>query len=84
MADLRFTSRKWILTKWGLILYTTVHILNVLLLLVARSLELIDASSLEVLWSSSLTVWSLGVGAIMYGYFGANVAQKKVQDDAQD
>lgn len=76
--ELRYSSRKWILTKWSMALYTAVHLLNAGVLLVARYKDWIDTGALQPLWSSSLSTWSLGVGAIIAMYFGANVVQKRI------
>jgi len=73
-GDERYASRKWLLAKNGLILYTIVHVLNALMILFARAHELLPGASVEPLWAGSLTVWSVGVGAIILIYMGGNVA----------
>ena len=84
MSEDRYLSRKWILVKWGLLLYTAVHILNGLMILFARWLKLLGESSVEPLWSSSLTIWSAGVGAIILIYMGGNVADTMAENRRGD
>lgn len=74
--DLRYSSRKWILTRWSMALYTVIHLMNAGMLLVARHNGWLDQNSLQVLWSSSLTIWSIGIGTIIGLYFGVNLGQK--------
>ena len=71
--DPRYASRKWILTKWGLIMYTAVHIGNVWTMLLAVYAKLLPGSSLETLWAGSVTVWSAGVAALLAIYMAGNV-----------
>jgi len=76
VADARYSSRKWILTKWGLIMYTGVHIGNVWTILLAAYLGLLPEAALEPLWAGSVTVWSAGVAALLAIYMTGNVAAK--------
>jgi hypothetical protein len=71
--DPRYASRKWILTKWGLLMYTGVHIGNVWTMLLAAYMKLLPKSSLETLWAGSVTVWSAGVAALLAIYMAGNV-----------
>lgn len=71
--DLRYSSRKWILTKWSMFLYTGVHLLNAAMILVAAHLKLLPLAAVKPLWTSSLSTWSLGVGAIILIYMGGNI-----------
>jgi len=72
--DLRFSSRKWILTKNSIILYTGVHLMNAAMILFASWKNLVPKESVETLWVSSLSTWSMGIGAITLIYMGGNVA----------
>ena len=76
MEDSRHLSRKWILTKWGLVMYTAVHIGNVWTILLASYLKLLPKAALEPLWAGSVTVWSAGVAALLAIYMTGNVAAK--------
>ena len=70
----RFASRKWILTKWGLVMYTAVHLINAAAVLWAANKTLLPKSAVEELWTGSLTVWSVGVAALIAIYMTGNVA----------
>ena len=83
-GDPRYASRKWILTKWGLGMYTAVHIGNVWTVLLAAHLKLLPKAALETLWSGSVTVWSVGVAALIAIYMTGNVASSVARGKGGD
>lgn len=79
-VEVRFSSRKWKLVNDGVRLYTLVHLLNASTLMLCLDREWLGESFVKDLWTTSLTIWSAGVLAIIGWYMKKNVDEKKATD----
>jgi hypothetical protein len=77
MADDRYSSRKWILTKNALIMYTAVYLIELAVMVFLLKVKLIDAGTVQTMWPAARVIWAAGVGFIIGAYFGVNYAVKK-------
>lgn len=77
--DQRYSSRKWQLCRETVRLYTLIHLLNAVTLLLTLERKWLGDSFVKDLWTTSLMIWSAGVLAIVGWYMKKNVDQKAIE-----
>lgn len=76
----RYSSRKWKLVNDTVRIYTLIHLLNAATLMLTLDRGWLSESFVKDLWTTSLTIWSAGVLAIVGWYMKKNVDEKKEKD----
>ena len=76
--EMRYSSRKWELVNKTIWVYTGVHLLNAIILIVVMYLKWLPDGMVKDIWIASLTIWSAGMLAVIGWYMKKNVDQKAI------